>query len=190
MNETADELQTTTRRAVVAVPTGWWRISTLSAEGGGVMLYGPYKVVYTYKEYSGWRRRYWAPLSRVQWRQSWDFVFLSSIPCSLCATVGGSFLYTLRTEATAQRAWMKRCSHASIYQLTRQLSSHCSPTNRLVSRANPSRSVRFTKVNISWRHSFFFPSSSSFFWGRNKPIKILLIAPDDGRERSSPRENV
>jgi hypothetical protein len=31
---------------------------------------------------------------------------------------------------------------------------------------------------------FFF-----FFW-RNKPIKILLIAPDDGRERSSPRENL
>jgi hypothetical protein len=102
MNETADELQTTTRRAVVAVSTGWWCISTLSAEGG-VMLYGLIRLSIRTRNIPGGdggiERR--SPECNDV---NLGILFFFLPPCSLCATVGGSFLYTLRMEATAPRA--------------------------------------------------------------------------------------
>jgi hypothetical protein len=105
MNETADELQTTTRRAVVAVPTGWWCISTLSAEGG-VMLYGLIRLSIRTRNIPGGDGGGDGGIERRSPEcndVNLGILFFFLPPCSLCATVGGSFLYTLRMEATAPR---------------------------------------------------------------------------------------
>ena len=107
MNETADELQTTTRRAVVAVSTGWWCISTLSAEGG-VMLYGLIRLSIRTRNIPGGDGGSGSD-GDIERRSpecndvNLGILFFYLPPCSLCATVGGSFLYTLRMEATAPR---------------------------------------------------------------------------------------
>lgn len=186
MNETADELQTTTRRAVVA---------ELGRRGGGAFPPNQQRValccglirlcIRTWNIPGGGGGGIERRSPEFNDVNLWILFFFLS-PCSLCATVGGSFLYIYCGRRRQHpRAWMKRCSHASICQLTRQLSSHCSPTNRLVSRANPSISSIQKSQHFMTPFLFFFLFLFFFFFWRNKPIKILLIAPDDGRERSS-----
>lgn len=181
MNETADELQTTTRRAVVA---------ELGRRGGGA--FPPYQqrvalccglirlCIRTWNIPGGGGGGIERRSPEFNDVNLWILFFFLS-PCSLCATVGGSFLYILRTEATAPES-MNETMFPREHLPTHEATAVPLFTNK--SSRLPCKSFHQFDSEKSTFHDAIPSSSSIFFW-RNKPIKILLIAPDDGRERSS-----